>query len=827
LEPISSATPFLAPLPPAKRQRTTAAAQLDRLGKNISRDTDLLNDYSLFDLLRSRRGQSNLTTLAGVDHPARPLLQHLSRSGFPVVLSTPPWTLEQRDHAVARGPHQSAHQFLDFLRDELADMVDRATWMVLPYHRLRELHNLRLSPMGVVPQHARRPRPIVDYTFSGINHDTLPLSPREAMQFGRALDRIISQVVHADPRFGPVRFIKLDIADGFYRVWLRVEDVPKLAVTIPSLPGEAPLVALPLALPMGWTQSPPAFCAVTETVADLANARLRRILRSSPHRLDSLAATLPSPPTSPFLDAPPSATALNPQPPPIRHLTRRVRSVDVFVDDFIALAQGGARQRTHVQRTLMSAIDDVFRPLAPHDPPDRTEPISVKKLRAGDASWDTCKTLLGWIIDSVAMTITLPPRRLARLSELLASILPTRRRLALPAFHKLLGELRSMSLALPGARGLFSHLQAALYQAHTGRLRLSPGFHRALDDFRWLHDNLSARPTRLFELVPTAPVVVGTHDASALGAGGVWFPTPLAAPRTPKLADFKVDGSLHWSRHRLAPAHPIVWRVPFPPDVSAQVRTFAQPHGRLNNSELELLGHLWHLDVGAHTFDIRERTVHSATDNLATLFWARQGSTTTTSPAATLLRHLSMHQRYHRYVSSTDYIPGDLNVMADAASRLCSLSDADFLTEFNALFPQRLPWHLFRPSPALISTGISALRMQTCTSESFLLPPTPPRRTGSSGLTTVPPYRSTLLYKTLPTPSLSSKSLPTASGTASSTLAAAPSAAAPLRVPYAALAKRSRVWGPRTHVSPHRANSIIVSNDNLPVTPVQTRLRSA
>ena len=787
----------------------------------------MLNDYPLFDLLRLRRGHSNLTDLADVVHPARPLLRHLSRNGFPVVLATPPWTLAQRDHAIQRGPHQSAHQFLDFLRDELADMVDRATWMVLPYHRLRELHNLRLSPMGVVPQHARRPRPIVDYTFSGLNKDTLPLSPREAMQFGRALDRIISQVVHADPRFGPVQFIKLDIADGFYRVWLRVEDVPKLAVTIPSLPGEVPLVALPLALPMGWTQSPPAFCAVTETVADLANARLRRILRSSPHRLDSLAATLPPPlPDIPPGTALASATAFNLRPPPIRHLTRRLRCVDVFVDDFIALAQGGSRQRTHVQRTLMSAIDDVFRPLSPTDPSDRTEPISVKKLRAGDASWATCKTILGWMIDSVAMTITLPPRRLARLSELLASILPTRRRLALPAFHKLLGELRSMSLALPGARGLFSHLQAALYQAHTGRLRLSPGFHHALDDFRWLRDNLASRPTRLFELVPTAPVAVGTHDASAAGAGGVWIPTPLAVPRTPKLSAFKADGTLHRSRHRLAPAHPIVWRVPFPSDISNNVRTFAQPHGRLNNSELELLGHLWHLDVVAHTFDVRERTVHSATDNLATLFWSRKGSTTTTSPAATLLRHLSLHQRFHRYVSSTDYIPGHLNVMADAASRLCSLSDTDFLTRFNALFPQALPWHLFRPSPALISAGISALRTQTCTSVSFLLPPTPPRRTGTSGPTTVPPYRSTLLFKTLPTPSLSSKSSPTASATESSTLAAVPSAAAPLKVPYAALAKRSRVWGPRTLVSPHRASSITASNDNWHATPAPTRLLS-
>ena len=699
-------------------------------------------------------------------------------------------------------------------------MVDRATWMVLPYHRLRELRQLRLSPMGVVPQHSRRPRPIVDYTFSGLNRDTLPLSPREAMQFGRALDRIITLVVHADPRFGPVRFIKLDIADGFYRVWLRIEDIPKLAVTIPSLPGEAPLVALPLALPMGWTQSPPAFCAVTETVADLANARLRRTARSSPHRLDSLAdSPTPLAATSGTSSiGTPTAAPLPITPPPFPHLQRRLRAVDVFVDDFIALAQGGPHQRRHVRRTLMTAIDDVFRPLEPDDPPARTEPISVKKLLAGDGSWDTCKTILGWVIDSVAMTLTLPPRRLQRLADSLASILPTRKRLALPAFHQLLGELRSLSLALPGARGLFSHLQAALYRNHhkhkLSRLRLSPGFHRALDDFRWLHAHLASRPTRLYELVPTAPVAFGAHDASATGAGGVWFPSAMAVPRTPKLLSTKSDGSVHRSRHYSAPAHPIVWRVPFPLDIGSDVRTFAQPHGRLNNSELELLGHLWHLDVGAHAFDLRERTVHSNTDNLATLFWARKGSTTTTSPVATILRHLSLHQRFHRYVSSTDYVPGALNVLADAASRMCSLSDDAFLTAFNTLYPQDRPWHLYRPSPALISSGISTLRMQMSDSVSFLRTPTPPRRTGASGPTIVPRSPSILLYKTLPTLSQSFKSSLTASDEACSTPATVLSGAAPLRVPYAALAKRSRVWGPRTLASPPKASLIIASDAN-------------
>lgn len=131
------------------------------------------------------------------------VVRQLAVTGFPVLMHSPPWTLTQRDAAVHRGPHKSANEYIAFLRDEMADMVDRATWMVLPYHRLRHIRNLRISPMGVVPQHDRRPRPIVDYTYSGVNQDTVALSPPEAMQFGRALERLITQVVHSDPRFGP------------------------------------------------------------------------------------------------------------------------------------------------------------------------------------------------------------------------------------------------------------------------------------------------------------------------------------------------------------------------------------------------------------------------------------------------------------------------------------------------------------------------------------------------------------------------------------------------------------------------------------------------
>jgi hypothetical protein len=61
---------------------------------------------------------------------------------------------------------------------------------------------------------------------------------------------------------------KIDIADGFYRVWVQIDDVPKLVDALPTSPGSAPLVSFPLALPIGWVELPPYFGTLTETLCD-------------------------------------------------------------------------------------------------------------------------------------------------------------------------------------------------------------------------------------------------------------------------------------------------------------------------------------------------------------------------------------------------------------------------------------------------------------------------------------------------------------------------------------------------------------------------------
>lgn len=773
----------------------------------IERDViKLSQSSSVLAFFQQRQGRGNFTTMERIQHPARRLLKHIGSRGAPVIIKTPPWSPARKLAAVTRGSHKSATEFQDFLRTEMADMVRKAIWAVLPYSKIKDLESLRISPLGVVPQHERRPRTIVDYSFYGLNEETAKLSPHEAMQFGRALERIIAQVVRADPRFGPVQFIKVDMSDGFYQIFVCARDIPKLGVAFPALDGEEPLIAFPLKMPMGWTESPPYFCAATETVADVANARILKGHSPPRHKLEKLASSMPSanaantvPPLTVQQSLPP-VLCVPSQPvrdPLLPQRQRILALIDVFVDDFIGAAQGTPRRLNRIRRILMEAIDDVFRPNDPDDPPFRKEPISVRKLQQGDACWSTVKKVLGWIIDSVAMTLTLPERRLRRLADLLASIPRDQKRLALKKWHSLLGELRSMSVALPGSRGLFSLLQAALATSDGKRLRLNQGFHDTLDDFRWLHNDLAKRPTRLQELVPVQPTIVGAHDASGHGAGGVVFPGPTAIPRTARVKSLRPDGTLR--RHRLAARHPVLWRWPIPGPIQARLVTWKNPSGDVTNSDLELAGGLIHQEATAQCFDVRERTVKDDTDNIATMYWNRKGSTTSTGPPARLLRMAAIHQRFHRYVNLKDYLEGKRNNMADDASRLLDLSDTDLLVYFNTTYPQMLPWVLWTPTSHFLSAVTLALRRQTSPMELFLRGPPPPLPITPSGANFATPTEWILPFKSMPTPSPSSKSLPSATETAPLPPAVKRSELAQWKMPYAALAKRARLWGPATY----------------------------
>ncbi len=158
-------------------------------------------------------------------------------------------------------------------------------------------------------------------------------------------------------------------------------------------------------------------------------------------------------------------------------------------------------------------------------------------------------------------------------------------------------------------------MQNALALKTGGHLALDNGVHHALEDFRWMLENISTRLTWIAEVVPLLPVAKGHHDASGLGAGGIWFPRPHLAPCL-----------------GFTSTQPLVWQHRWPDFISSWMVMADNPHGSITNSDLELAGGLLHLDALSQCFNIWELTVLSKGDNLSTTFWERRGSNSTNPP---------------------------------------------------------------------------------------------------------------------------------------------------------------------------------------------------
>ena len=66
-------------------------------------------------------------------------------------------------------------------------------------------------------------------------------------------------------------------------------------------------------------------------------------------------------------------------------------------------------------RKLFHAIDELFHPNEKDDIV-REEPISLKKLRKGDATWTTKKVIIGWSTDMAKQVLTVRIHRI-RMTE--------------------------------------------------------------------------------------------------------------------------------------------------------------------------------------------------------------------------------------------------------------------------------------------------------------------------------------------------------------------------------------------------------------------------
>ena len=274
--------------------------------------------------------------------------------------------------------------------------------------------------------------------------------------------------------------------------------------------------------------------------------------------------------TSPMLGAlmlPPCHLAPEARPPLLLHLGP-IAHVNVFVDDFIGLAQGSPSLCQHVHCCILHAVNRVFAP-ATMDIPNQNETVSEKKMLKGDGSWMQRKEILGWMLDSTQGTLKLTDHHKARVLAIFDDLCG-QKHVSIKAWQWILGELHFMGTAIPGSAGLFGALQLGLSHANQHCVRITNHLCNHLTDFELLTQSIATHPTCFAELVPNYPLAIGSIDATKSGKGGVLFAKGKQL---------------------------LLWHVPFPPAIQACIISTNNPTGDITNSNLEQAGVLAQADV--------------------------------------------------------------------------------------------------------------------------------------------------------------------------------------------------------------------------------------
>ena len=646
-------------------------------------------------------------------HPAANMLHHYSNKGCPVDAGTD-WTNQMILTALKRGPHISAKDpdAITYLYQETAEKLKGGYITKHKWGDIKNSHptNLKLSPLAMIPHKSRSFRCILDLSFqlkvkgkkiNSVNQNTNKLSPQKAMaQLGWVIRRIVATMAEHYNTSQPFLFSKCDIKDGFWRLSVNHHDAWNFGYVLPP---QTPLtsideleIVIPHALQMGWAESPPFFCAATETARDIIQQYYSTFKHLPQHPLEShLYSEESSSPTQP---------------------TKSTTQIEVYVDDFIACTNN--RHTHHIQhlsRAILLGIHSIFPPtkITGHTGED---PVSQKKLLQNEGLFETQKEILGWNIDGKHFTIQLPPTKVTTIQEEINAII---RKKIVPSkvLEKLQGKLIHASFGIPGGRGLMSPLYATNFQ-HAEYTTLTPQLKQCLKDWKHLIKLVNARPTSVLELVPNKPHYIGYVDSSKSAVGGVW-------------TNGTQNLSTQW-----------VWRLEWPQHIQNLLISPQNPTGTLSINDLEMAGILLGWLILEHIIPetIQGSHIGLFCDNMSTVTWTNKQSTSTSTIAGHLLRALAVRQHINRTSPlSTVHIKGVENKMADIASRsfidrAFKQTNKTFLQTFSIMFPlQNDSWQEFHIPNKLASRVISCLHGKPLAMASWVKITRPEKNIGSTG----------------------------------------------------------------------------------------------
>jgi hypothetical protein len=253
----------------------------------------------------------------------------------------------------------------------------------------------------------------------------------------------LKQIIHTFAEVAEeekILMAKWDIQDGFWQLNCQKGEEWNFCYVWPQAPGAPTQLIVQTSLQMGWVESPPYFCAASETARDVAVEYITTTIGSLPwHNFDQWAGAS---------HAPVKDTTV----------TKELRYViKVYLDNFIAAIIPMAREQVeHVTQGLLHDIHDVF----PPSNNEATDPVSIKKLCKGDGKFETKKIILRFDFDGNKKTVWLEAEKRAALLTILhhwiRGATKLNRGIPFTEFELATAKLHHAFTALPEACGLLS-----------------------------------------------------------------------------------------------------------------------------------------------------------------------------------------------------------------------------------------------------------------------------------------------------------------------------------------------------------------------------------
>jgi len=214
-------------------------------------------------------------------------------------------------------------------------------------------------------------------------------------------------------------------------------------------------------------------------------------------------------------------------------------------------------------------------------------------------------------------------------------------------FESVIAKVRHAFTALPGGWGLLSLCNRLLQKRPpVVYFHRNESLHAAISNCRTILRESTSHPTRCPELVAGWPDFIGVVDASSYGVGSV-------------------------NIGKLSECLPMVFRLQWPPDSTANVISEANPKGTITNSDLELAGLVLLWLMMEHVWGpLAEKRIALFSDNSPTVSWVQRMACCSSLVAEQLIRVLALRFKPQKVCPITTlHIAGDQNSMTDIPSR--------------------------------------------------------------------------------------------------------------------------------------------------------------